>query len=73
MDALTFALDTACAGTWLEKTRKNILITEAQGICEECGSSFIIENYFSQCPECKGFSFKIKQGKELRVKSISID
>jgi len=41
--------------------------------CTTCGLVFEVENLYDSCPGCSGIMKDIIQGKELRIKTITVD
>ena len=71
--SLEFALSSL-----LEKSFKNhvsVHVTKIKAIafCTICNNEFETEGPFPFCPDCNTFSGSLKQGKELKIKSIQID
>lgn len=73
IEALEFALDTAKKNTILEGSEIRIIPVTSEAICRQCNHKFIPETFYAACPQCGSFEFEITKGKELRVKSITID
>ena len=73
IEALEFALDTAKENTVLEKAEIHITPLTAEAMCRECNHTFSPESFFAPCPQCGSFDFDITRGKELKVKSITIE
>jgi hydrogenase nickel incorporation protein HypA/HybF len=71
--SLEFALDVSIKNSPLEKAKILIFKPKGRAICLDCKHSFPCSNYIVECPECKSFHCKIAQGRELRVKSISVE
>ncbi len=73
LDALNFAFDSIKPRTMLKDAEIKINIIQAKSICEDCMYEFNTENVYTLCPECDSYKTKIIQGKELRIKSISVN
>lgn len=43
------------------------------GKCLECGHPFPMDDFFTICPACKGINIEILEGKEFRIKSITME
>ena len=71
--ALDFALEVGVQDSIISNSKKIINKIQAKAQCLECQHKFEIDSYYYHCPECNGFRFDILQGKELRVKSITVD
>ena len=72
-DSLCFAMDMVKKKTILEKT--NIILNDIPGKarCLDCQTEFELEMIYQECPKCKEFNITLIQGKELKVRSISVD
>ena len=72
IDALKFALEIATKNTIIENSKTTITEIIGQARCMTCLKEFVIDRFFTQCPECEQFNFEIIKGQELRVKSMSV-
>lgn len=72
-EALEFSWDVATRETSLEQAELVIIRKDAIARCLDCGREFIMEDMLSPCPSCKNFGNEILQGKELKIKAITID
>lgn len=72
MHALEFAWKCAVKGTVLENAQRLIRHVPGVARCLECNHQFKIETIYSVCPECQSYVSEILQGKELRVKSLTV-
>lgn len=72
LEAFEFAWKHAVKETVLKKTRKNIHHIQGKAVCLTCNTLFAIDNLFEVCPACGEHNFDIKEGKELRVRSLII-
>lgn len=73
ISALEFAWDAVISGTLLKEAELVIHRIEALAECADCGHTFQVKDHFSPCLSCGSFRQEIKQGKELRVRSIVVD
>lgn len=71
-DSLEFVWPSAVRNTVLEKAEKKIEIIKAKGKCLDCEEVFDIEQIYDSCPKCSSFLKGIIQGKELRVKALTV-
>jgi hydrogenase nickel incorporation protein HypA/HybF len=71
-DALDFVWPTAVKNTVLEHAIKNIDVIEGKGKCMECEEVFSIKHIYDPCPKCNNYVKGILQGKELRVKALTV-
>lgn len=72
-DALAFCWDAAIRETMAGEAELIIHNIEAQAHCLDCGQLFTITNYFAECPSCKGNRYQVTKGKELRIKSLTVE
>lgn len=71
-DALEFVWPAAVKNTVLEHAVKNIDIIEGKGQCMQCEEIFSINHIYDPCPKCNTYLKGILQGKELRVKALTV-
>lgn len=72
-DALLFAWDSVIQGTMAQDAALVIHPVAAEARCLECDNTFPVEHFFTQCPECGSYRYRITKGKELRVSSLLVD
>jgi hydrogenase nickel incorporation protein HypA/HybF len=72
-ELIEFALKNLSRGSVIESS--NILIDKPEGeaMCKQCGNIFTLEDFIGCCDRCSSFDLNIIKGKELRIKSISIE
>ncbi|NPA68371.1 MAG: hydrogenase maturation nickel metallochaperone HypA [Chlorobi bacterium] len=73
IEALNFAWPQATEGSVLETAEKKIYVIKGVAECLDCNIKFDIENIYDSCPKCNGYLKNIIQGKELRVKALTVD
>ncbi|MFC2087349.1 hydrogenase maturation nickel metallochaperone HypA [Bacteroidota bacterium] len=73
IDALTTALTAIKENSPARNAKINIIEIEVVAVCEECGTEFNPESFYTECPECKSYKFKITKGRELNLKSIIVE
>ena len=71
--SLEFALKSSVKGTILENTRIIRHDIQAEGRCGDCEQVVPVNSMFSPCPQCGSYAVKILKGKELSIKSITIN
>lgn len=71
-DALKFALEIAVKKTMLQHTLINFSIVSGKAECQSCNFQFETNELLALCPKCKMARFKILDGKQLRIKSLTI-
>ena len=60
--------DTMCAGAKLHFER-----VPAKLVCLDCGSTYLLEDELTPCPQCQSARVKVISGEEFRVDSIEIN
>lgn len=73
IDSLQFCFEAACKGTLAEGSKLEINELSGQGKCNQCGHTFTLDSFMALCPRCESYEIDIIQGKELKLKTISID
>ena len=71
--ALDFAWDIATKDTVLEDAERCIDKVKGMARCSECDHEFEIKQLYDPCPNCASYFNEVLKGKELRVKSITIN
>ena len=72
-ESLESAFDIAIKDTVLENAKTIIINIQGKALCNSCQTEFNIKDLYTSCPECEKYDFKIINGKELRVRSITVD
>ena len=70
--ALDFAWEAATKHTILENAERKIIRTEGRARCMECDHEYPSDTLFTPCPACGSYFCDFIQGKELRIKSLTI-
>lgn len=73
IEALTFCFETACGDTIADGAVLKIADIPGRGRCIDCEFEFDVESFFTECPACSGYGVDIIEGKQLRIRSISIN
>lgn len=72
-DALVFAFDAIKTDTIARDAILNIEHVPVTGICNDCGSTFTVEEeYILACPDCGLNSFRITAGREMDIIDIDV-
>ena len=71
-DALDFVWEAAVSLSVLSQAKRIINQIPGRGKCVECTIEFEMNNLFDACPECQQYFNEILQGKELKIKSLTI-
>jgi hydrogenase nickel incorporation protein HypA/HybF len=72
MEALEFAMETTVKNTKLENAAINLLKIPGKANCKNCNLDFQTNDLLSLCPNCKQANFTIIEGKQLRIKSLTV-
>ena len=73
MASFDFAWQQAIKGTVLEGACLEIDRPPGKAMCLDCGSHFALARIYDLCPQCQSYFKEIVSGKELRVKTLSLD
>jgi hydrogenase nickel incorporation protein HypA/HybF len=73
MEALEFSLEAAVKGTMLEAARRNLVRIPGRARCTRCSREYDTDSLFEPCPECGALAPDIIRGRELRVKSLTVE
>ena len=72
-EALDFALQVLAPGTVIESTQISLERPGGRAKCNICGNEFSLNDFIGCCPQCNSFDISIISGRELRIKSITIE
>lgn len=72
MNSFWFAWQHARTGSVLEHCEADISQPAGEATCLLCNRQYPIAHYTEPCPDCGSHFIDITQGKELRIKSITI-
>ena len=72
-ESLTFCFSAAAKNTIVDGARLEIRETESLVTCEDCGNSFPVEGFFAACPSCGSYKTDLVSGRELLIKSITLE
>jgi hydrogenase nickel incorporation protein HypA/HybF len=70
--ALEFAWEPAVAGSLLEHASKQVYVIEGVAVCSECQTRYGLNEIYDACPKCGSYQKDIVQGKELKIKSLTL-
>ena len=73
IDSLKFCYDSVCKGTMAESSELLINELPAMAKCKKCNHSFEIDSFMALCPECESYEIDILQGRELKLKAVSVN
>ncbi len=72
-DALDFAWRAGVRHTVLDRAERHINRIPGRGRCMDCDTEFDLPELYHPCPNCGGFLAEVIRGKELRVKSLTVE
>ena len=73
MEAFDFAWSQGVRDTLLQGTRLKVNRIGGEAECLDCGTVFPMRELYDGCPSCESRFTRILKGKELRVKSLTLD
>ncbi len=73
VDSLKFCYDSACKGTLAENSTLIVNEIAGKGRCLQCDNLFEIDSFMALCPDCDSYKIEIIQGRELKLKAISVN
>jgi len=71
--SLLFCLDVVLINTCATGAELQVEIVPGQGHCVRCNDSFLIKEFYEECPKCSSYPLRIISGMELRVKDLLIE
>jgi hydrogenase nickel incorporation protein HypA/HybF len=71
--SLDFALKHLAPGSVIESAEISIEKPEGLARCNNCGNEFALNDFIGCCNLCNSFDIDIIRGRELRVKSITVE
>ncbi|MBL7852117.1 MAG: hydrogenase maturation nickel metallochaperone HypA [Cyclobacteriaceae bacterium] len=71
-DALDFAWNAGVKNSVLATAQRQVNRIEGKMRCMKCGKEFTVTEPFQPCPDCQDYLNEFLQGKELRVKSLTM-
>ena len=72
MDAFDFAWEQAVPNSVLSNAERVIHPVQARANCMTCNDEFNLEELYQACPGCGSFNHQLVQGKELKLKSLTL-
>lgn len=73
IDALEFAFSSVREEKGLENLRVDIHIIPAMARCRECGKYYKVKLFYETCPVCGRMNPELVKGRELKVKSVTVE
>ena len=72
MDAFDFAWEQAIVDSVLSRAERIIHPVQARANCTVCTNQFEMDTFYQPCPTCGSFRHEVVQGKELKLKSLTL-
>jgi hydrogenase nickel incorporation protein HypA/HybF len=72
-NALLFAWGAGTKNTVLDKATLSIERVSGKAFCSECQIEFPLQNLYDGCPVCKQYFIQVTGGKELKIKSLTLN
>lgn len=73
LEALEFAWSEGIKRSLLERAEKTFTLIPGKGTCSDCGLSFPVNTLYDPCPICNSYFVQITEGRELKIKSITLE
>ncbi len=73
MEALDFAWEAAVKESMLEGAEKRVHTVKARAKCLDCNREFDAKTLFDACPSCGSYFTTLLRGKEMKIKSITLE
>ena len=72
VDSLEFLWDQAVKASVLEGAQRKLNLVPGKARCTVCCKEFQMNEIFDACPECHDFLNEIVEGKELKIRSLTL-
>ena len=72
-DSLSFCFDVITSGTDLEGAKLIMDVIPLKGKCNECGETFLIQDYAFECPHCSSTAIQTISGQDLSIVEMEVD
>lgn len=73
IESLKFCFSAAVRGTIMEDAELMVTVPLSEGLCEVCGERFAVDGHYTQCRSCGSYKVTIVSGKELSIRSITLE
>jgi hydrogenase nickel incorporation protein HypA/HybF len=73
LEALEFAWSEGVKRSLLAKAEKKFTHIPGKAECSDCGLNFPITTLYDPCPICGSYFLLVTEGRELKIKSITLD
>ncbi|MDH2916133.1 MAG: hydrogenase maturation nickel metallochaperone HypA [Gallionella sp.] len=72
-DAMRFCFDAVIKDSLAEGAKLEIVETEGQGRCTQCGNEMQIATLYEACSKCGSFGLQVIAGDAMRVKELEVE
>ncbi len=72
VDSLEFLWDQAVKASVLEGAERKLNLVPGKARCTVCCKEFHMTEIFDACPECHDFLNEIVEGRELKIRSLTL-
>jgi hydrogenase nickel incorporation protein HypA/HybF len=73
LDALAFAWPEGVKYSILAQANKTFTLIPGLASCSECNLSFPVDTLYDPCPMCGSYFVQVTRGRELKIKSITLE
>lgn len=73
IEALRFGFTVAAQGTLAEDAVLEIDQPPGQAVCLDCGAAMEIRDREEPCPQCGGYSLRVRGGVDLRMVELEVE
>ncbi len=71
-EAMAFCFSSVMAGTVAEGATLELVPVPGLAECPECGQTSQVRQLYDACPVCGNFGLNIVQGRDVRLRSLSV-
>jgi hydrogenase nickel incorporation protein HypA/HybF len=72
-DSLRFCLEATGAAGGLAATIFRVIEVQATATCQDCGAGFAADSFQVCCPACGSANVALRGGRELKIRSLTIE
>jgi hydrogenase nickel incorporation protein HypA/HybF len=73
LDSLNFSFKVIAQGSVAQNAELLVIDVPGEAVCNACHAKVPVKQYYDDCPRCGSHSLSIKQGEELRIKSMVVE
>lgn len=73
VDSLRFCFSAAVKNSMLDGASLDIRVIQPEGRCSDCGESFPVDFHYAKCVSCGSFRVDLVAGRELTIRSITLE